>query len=47
LLYGQPPKVIWIRLGNCTTSVVTLLRVRHDDVLAFDADPAASFLVLS
>jgi hypothetical protein len=40
--------VIWIRLGNCTTAAVTaLLRVRHDDVLAFEADAAAAFLVLS
>lgn len=48
LLYGPPPKVIWVRLGNCTTNAIaTLLRARHDDVLAFEADPAAAFLVLS
>ena len=48
LLYGHPPKVIWVRLGNCTTAAVAgLLRMRHGDVLAFEADPAASFLVLS
>ena len=48
LLYGHPPKVIWIRLGNCTTAAIeALLRARRDDVLAFEADDAASFLVLS
>jgi predicted nuclease of predicted toxin-antitoxin system len=48
LLYGQPPKVIWIRLGNCTTAAIAvLLRSRHDDVTAFEADPTAAFLVLS
>src|SRR5438105_127783 len=27
LLHGHPPKVIWVRLGNCATSAVeTLLR---------------------
>lgn len=48
LLYGHPPKVIWIRLGNCTTiAVADLLRARIADVQAFEADPVASFLVLS
>src|SRR4051812_16730482 len=41
LLYGHPPKVIWVRLGNCATAAIaTLLRTRHEDVLAFEADPA-------
>ena len=48
LLYGHPPKVIWVRLGNCTTAAVaTLLRALHSDVLAFEADATAAFLVLS
>ena len=48
LLYGHPPKVIWIRLGNCsTTAVAALLVSRLADVQAFEADPAASFLALS
>ncbi len=47
LLFGYPPKVVWIRLGNCTTTAVaTLLRTRAADVQAFVADPSASFLVL-
>jgi predicted nuclease of predicted toxin-antitoxin system len=48
LLYGPPPKVIWIRLGNCTTAAIaTLLRARHEDVHAFEADTVAALLVLS
>lgn len=47
LLYGHPPKVIWIRLGNCSTATIAaLLRARQSDALAFEADPLASFFVL-
>jgi predicted nuclease of predicted toxin-antitoxin system len=47
LLYGHPPKVVWIRLGNCpTSSVVALLRARHADLTAFEVDPRESILVL-
>jgi predicted nuclease of predicted toxin-antitoxin system len=48
LLRGHPPKVVWVRLGNCTTTaIVALLRARQVDLLAFEADAQASFLVLS
>jgi predicted nuclease of predicted toxin-antitoxin system len=48
LLFGHPPKVIWVRLGNCTTAAVaSLLRSRLADILAFEGDPVASFLALS
>ena len=48
LLYGFPPKVVWVRLGNCPTAVVAALpRSRLADIQAFEADPAASFLALS
>ena len=48
LLLGHPPKVVWIRLGNCSTAAVaSLLRNRQTYLLAFDADPSASFLALS
>lgn len=47
-LLGHPPKVVWIRRGNCSTrDIETLLRHRHPDLLAFDADPERSFLALS
>jgi len=48
MLFGHPPKVVWIRLGNCTTAQVeALLRTRHADLLAFDQDAEASFLALA
>jgi len=48
LLLGHPPKVVWVRLGNCSTdAVATLLRSRAKVLLEFDADPTASFLALS
>jgi predicted nuclease of predicted toxin-antitoxin system len=48
LLYGHPPKVIWVRLGNCTTAAVAaLLRSRLADIQAFEGDPIAAFLALS
>lgn len=48
LLFGLPPKVIWIRLGNCSTDdVATLLRARQSDLLAFAEDKDASFLAMS
>ncbi len=48
LLYGHPPKVVWLRVGNCSTATVAaLLRSRLADIAAFEADPAAAFLALS
>jgi predicted nuclease of predicted toxin-antitoxin system len=47
LLLGQPPKVIWLRVGNCPTeTVVRLLRSRSEEIREFHDDPAAAFLVL-
>lgn len=47
VLLGPPPKVIWIRLGNCATEQVAhLLRNRADDVAAFAADGEVAFLEL-
>ena len=44
---GPPPKVIWIRRGNCsTTEVLTLLENAHAAIVHFEADPGASFLAL-
>ena len=47
-LRGYPPKVIWIGLGNCSTSMVEdLLRRRITQVTEFLADRVKAFLVLS
>ena len=48
ILFGHPPKVVWVRLGNCaTTQIEVLLRTRQTDLLAFDQDAHASFLALA
>ena len=48
LLYGYPPKVIWVRLGNCSTAQVENL-IRREFVLIqkFYEDDEASFLAIS
>ena len=46
--FGHPPKVVWIRRGNCSTSEIELvLRERHFDLLAFIEDDVGTFLALS
>ncbi len=48
LLFGFPPKVIWIRLGNCSTREVEELILREiGSVTQFINDEFASFLALS
>lgn len=48
LLFGFPPKVIWVRLGNCTTSDVEELIRREIEIIEyFLDDDTASFLALS
>jgi predicted nuclease of predicted toxin-antitoxin system len=47
-LFGHPPKVIWLRLGNCTTErVAQVLQGRLKEIAEFHKDSEASFLVLS
>jgi predicted nuclease of predicted toxin-antitoxin system len=47
-LFGYPPKVIWVRLGNCSTAdVEKLLRTNIAAIESFYADSYASFLSLS
>jgi len=47
-VFGPPPKVIWVRLGNCSTSQVEQLLRRHFGAIeAFHEDDFASFLSLS
>ena len=44
---GAPPKVVWIRRGNCSTlDIENLLRQHHTDLLAFEQDDVAAFLAL-
>jgi predicted nuclease of predicted toxin-antitoxin system len=48
LLLGAPPKVIWIRQGNCSVAdTAALLRERFIAVERFHANEEAAFLALS
>ncbi len=45
LLYGFPPKVIWIRSGNCSTNqIIELLRHHASAIFEFGSDGTSSFL---
>ncbi len=44
---GHPPKVIWIRLGNCSTArMESILRSRHPAIASFEHEAAANILTL-
>lgn len=45
---GHPPKVVWIRLDNCTTlEIESLLNERLEEFKTFETDSDASFLVVT
>jgi predicted nuclease of predicted toxin-antitoxin system len=47
VLRGFPPKVIWIRRGNCsTTEIEQILRRHYEDIKVLDADPMVGILTL-
>lgn len=47
LVLGNPPKVIWIKLGNCSTSdVENLLRPEFEAIREFYEDNSVSLLAL-
>src|SRR5262249_44929483 len=44
---GFPPKVIWIRLGNCTTAeIATLLQTQYTEIVKFAEDESVGLLEL-
>ena len=46
-LYGQPPKVIWLSVGNASTDrVAAILRMRKAAIFQFIAAKAKALLVL-
>ena len=48
LLFGHPPKIVWVRLGNCSTlDVANLLRRNFASIQEFQENEYASFLSLS
>jgi predicted nuclease of predicted toxin-antitoxin system len=48
LLYGHPPKFIYLRIGNCPTSKVTqILRDNFNTIIQFESSEMESILVLT
>ena len=47
-VFGCPPKVVWTRLGNCTTTdVEQIIRRNFEGIRAFYEDEQAAFLIVS
>ena len=47
LAFGAPPKVVWLRIGNCTVAEsATALRERYLPIKRFLDDPRSALLVL-
>ena len=45
---GPPPKVVWIRRGNCSTVEIEGILRRHEaNLLAFERDDKEAFLALT
>lgn len=48
LLYGHPPKFIYLRIGNCPTSkIIQILRANFDIIMQFANSETESILVLA
>jgi len=47
VLRGFPPKIIWIRRGNCTVDdLEQLLREHHEQIETLDSEPSIGVLTL-
>lgn len=47
VIHGYPPKVIWLRLGNCSTNTFEQnLRKHYTDIKGFVRDANVGLLVL-
>jgi predicted nuclease of predicted toxin-antitoxin system len=48
LLYGHPPKFVYLRVGNCPTSKITqILRDNLDTIIQFESSETESLLMLA
>ncbi|HMA33375.1 MAG TPA: DUF5615 family PIN-like protein [Chloroflexia bacterium] len=44
---GFPPRILWLRLGNCTTQQIeALLRTRYQTITDWDSDPESGICEL-
>lgn len=45
MLRGSPPKIIWLRVGNCTTAAIeAIIRRNYSSITSFAQDPDSSLL---
>ncbi len=48
LVFGAPPKIIWLRIGNCSVNeTIALLRSQYIVIRHFAEDQIATFLPLT
>ena len=46
-VFGPPPQVVWLRLGNCPVAVIDSVLRRHADAIdALRADPSVAILII-
>lgn len=46
-LFGHPPKVVWLRRGNCSTAEIEdILCAHYKDLVTLEQDEEGSFLAL-
>jgi predicted nuclease of predicted toxin-antitoxin system len=46
-LHGAPPKVVWLRAGNCTThDALVILRANAERMRAFAGSEAEALLII-
>ena len=46
LLYGQPPKVIWLRISHCTRNDLVNLIIKYkEQINTFNNHPSESILI--
>jgi predicted nuclease of predicted toxin-antitoxin system len=47
VMRGYPPRIIWLRSGNCTTYQIELmLRTHHEEIDVLHRDPGVGVLTL-
>lgn len=47
IIAGSPPKIVWIRRGNCSTTMIEQILRRHrEDIQQLSDDNNISYLVL-
>lgn len=48
LLYGSPPKFIWLRIGNCSVDMIEKLLRKHSVTIhTFSLDSEKAYLILT